>query len=80
MLTRFIVFEILNYDPNDFDMGQRHNLDVIRILADDGKVNENGGKYHGQDRYEARKNIVSDLQELGLMEKIEGMEKDIVKQ
>ncbi len=52
-------------------MGLRHNLDTIRVLDDNGKVNANGGKYEGMDRYEARKAVVADLEALGLMEKIE---------
>ena len=59
------------HDPNDFEVGLRHNLECIRVLDDNGKVNELGGKYEGLDRYEARKAIVADLQELGLLEKIE---------
>ncbi len=59
------------HDPNDFEVGLRHNLEVIRVLDDNGKVNENGGKYNGMDRYECRKAVVKDLEELGLMEKIE---------
>ena len=45
------------HDPNDFEVGLRHNLDVIRVIADDGTINENGGKYQGMDRYECRKAI-----------------------
>ncbi|MCF0124096.1 MAG: valine--tRNA ligase [Ruminiclostridium sp.] len=59
------------HDPNDFEVGIRHNLESIRVLDDYGKVNELGGKYEGMDRYEARKAIVADLEALGLMEKIE---------
>ena len=59
------------HDPNDFEVGLRHNLEVIRVLDDNGKVNENGGKYNGMDRYECRKAVVKDLEDLGLMEKIE---------
>ncbi len=59
------------HDPNDYEVAQRHNLPMIRVLNDDGKVNEQGGKYNGQDRYEARKNIVADLQALGQMVEIE---------
>ena len=59
------------HDPNDFEVGLRHNLESIRVLDDNGKVNELGGKYQGLDRYEARKAIVADLEELGLLEKIE---------
>ena len=59
------------HDPNDFDVGLRHNLETIRVLDDSGVVNANGGKYEGMDRYEARKAVVADLEALGLMEKIE---------
>lgn len=58
------------HDPNDFEVGLRHNLESIRVLDDDGKINENGGKYQGLDRYEARKVIVEDLERLGLLDKI----------
>ena len=59
------------HDPNDFEVGLRHNLEIIRVLDDNGKVNENGGKYNGMDRYECRKAVIQDLEELGLMEQIE---------
>ena len=59
------------HDPNDFEVGLRHNLESIRVLDDNGKVNELGGKYCGMDRYEARKAIVADLDALGLLEKVE---------
>ncbi len=59
------------HDPNDFEVGLRHNLPMIRILNDDGTVNEQGGKYCGLDRYEARKRIVEEMRALGLLEKIE---------
>ena len=59
------------HDPNDFEVGLRHNLDTIRVLDDNGVVNANGGKYQGMDRYEARKAVIADLETLGLMEKIE---------
>lgn len=59
------------HDPNDFEVGLRHNLDVIRVMSDDGKMNEKAGQYQGLDRYEARKKIVEDLNKLGLMQKIE---------
>ncbi|MEG2137784.1 MAG: valine--tRNA ligase [Oscillospiraceae bacterium] len=59
------------HDPNDFEVGLRHNLETIRVLADDGKVNENGGKYVGMERYAARKAVMADLEALGLVEKIE---------
>ncbi len=59
------------HDPNDFEVGMRHNLEVIRVLDDNGKVNELGGKYAGLDRYEARKIIVKDLEEQGYLVKVE---------
>ena len=59
------------HDPNDFEVGLRHNLPVIRIMDDGGVINENGYAYKGLDRDEARKRIVKDLEGLGLMEKIE---------
>ena len=59
------------HDPNDFEVGLRCNLETIRVLDDHGVVNENGGKYQGMERYEARKAIVADLDALGLLEKIE---------
>ena len=59
------------HDPNDFEVGLRHNLEMIRVLDDNGRINELGGKYQGLDRYEARKVIVEDLEKLGLLEKIE---------
>ena len=59
------------HDPNDFEVGLRHNLEVIRCIGDDGKINENGGKYEGMDRYECRKQIVKDLEELGFLVKTE---------
>ena len=55
------------HDPNDFEVGLRHNLEVIRVLNDNGVVNEFGGKYEGMDRYEARKAIVADLAEQGYL-------------
>ena len=59
------------HDPNDFEVGLRHNLEVIRVLNDNGVVNEYGGKYEGMDRYEARKAIVADLEEQGYLVKVE---------
>ena len=59
------------HDPNDFEVGLRHNLEVIRVLDDNGVVNSYGGKYEGMDRYEARKAIVADLQEQGYLVKID---------
>ena len=59
------------HDPNDFEVGLRHNLEVIRCIGDDGKINENGGPYEGMDRYECRKAIVKDLEEQGYLVKTE---------
>ena len=58
------------HDPNDFEVGKRHGLPEINILNDDATINEKGGKYQGMDRYEARKQIVADLEELGLLVKV----------
>ncbi len=59
------------HDPNDFEVGKRHDLEIINIMNDDGTINENGGKYAGMDRYEAREAIVKELDEMGLLVKIE---------
>ena len=59
------------HDPNDFEVGLRHNLESIRVLDDNGKVVEGYGRYSGMDRYEARKAIVADLEEQGYLEKVE---------
>ena len=59
------------HDPNDFEVGLRHNLEQIRVMDDEAKMNEAAGKYAGMDRYEARKQIVKDLEALGLLVKIE---------
>lgn len=58
------------HDPNDFEVGMRHNLSMPRILNDDGTINSLGGKYKGLDRYEARKQIVKDLEDQGLLVKV----------
>ncbi len=59
------------HDPNDFEVGLRHSLEVVRVLDDKGKVNELGGKYQGLDRYEARKQIVADLEAQGYLVQVE---------
>ncbi len=59
------------HDPNDFQVGKRHNLPEINMLNDDATINENGGKYAGMDRYEARKAMVEDLKAAGLLVKVE---------
>ena len=58
------------HDPNDFKVGKRHNLEEINIMNDDATINDLGGKYAGMDRYEARKAMVKDLEELGLLVKV----------
>lgn len=58
------------HDPNDFEVGKRHNLPEINVMNDDATINKNGGKFAGMDRYEARKAIVKELDELGLLVKV----------
>ncbi|MBQ8956069.1 MAG: valine--tRNA ligase, partial [Lachnospiraceae bacterium] len=65
------------HDPNDFEVGKRHDLEIINIMNDDGTINENGGKYAGMDRYEARDAIVRELDEMGLLVKIEDYSHDV---
>ena len=65
------------HDPNDFEVGLRHNLPVINVMTDNGVINENGGKYQGMDRYEARKAIVKDLEEGGFLIKIEPIKHNV---
>lgn len=59
------------HDPNDFEVGKRHNLPEINIMNDDATINERGGKYQGLDRYEARKKIVEEFKEMGLFVDVE---------
>ncbi len=59
------------HDPNDFEVGRRHGLPEVNIMNDDATINENGGKFQGMDRYEARKAIVKELEEMGLLVKVE---------
>ncbi|TCL60471.1 valyl-tRNA synthetase [Kineothrix alysoides] len=59
------------HDPNDFEVGKRHSLPEINIMNDDATINANGGKFEGLDRYEARKAIVAELDEMGLLGKVE---------
>ena len=59
------------HDPNDFDMGRRHNLPMINVMTDSGEMNENAGPYQGLDRFACRKKIVADLEATGLMVKID---------
>ena len=65
------------HDPNDFEVGKRHNLEEINILNDDGTINENGGKFAEMDRYEARKAIVKELEEEGYLVRIEAHEHNV---
>ncbi len=65
------------HDPNDFDMGQRHDLEQILVFNEDATVNENGGKYQGMDRYECRKAVIHDLEEGGFLVKTEAHEHNV---
>ncbi|MFK5283834.1 hypothetical protein ACI3PL_30085, partial [Lacticaseibacillus paracasei] len=59
------------HDPNDFQVGNRHDLKRINTMNEDGTMNENAGKYNGMDRFEARKAMVADLDKEGLLLKVE---------
>ncbi len=65
------------HDPNDFEVGMRHNLPMPRVMNDDGTINGLGGKYKGLDRYEARKQIIKDLEEQGLLVKTKEHEHNV---
>lgn len=65
------------HDPNDFEMGQRHNLEQILVFNEDATVNENGGKYEGLDRYACREAVIKDLEEGGYLVKIEEHEHNV---
>ena len=65
------------HDPNDFEVGKRKNLPVINIMNDDATINENGGKYQGMDRMAAREAIVKELDEMGLLVRIEDYTHDV---
>lgn len=65
------------HDPNDFEVGKRHNLEEINVMNDDATINEYGGKYAGMDRYEARAAIVKDLEEQGYLVKIKDHEHNV---
>ncbi len=65
------------HDPNDFEVGLRHNLPIINVMTDDGIINENGGKYAGMDRYECRKAIVADLEKGGYLVKVEPLKHNV---
>ncbi len=59
------------HDPNDFEVGKRHDLPIIKVMNDDATMNSYAGKYEGMDRYECRKAMVKDLEDMGLLEKVE---------
>ena len=59
------------HDPNDFEVGKRHNLEEITVINDDATMNHYAGKYEGMDRYECRKALVEDLEKQGLLVKVE---------
>ena len=65
------------HDPNDFEIGKRHGLEEINVMNDDATINENGGKYQGLDRYVARKEVLKDLEELGLLVQVKPHEHSI---
>lgn len=65
------------HDPNDFEIGQRHNLEQVNVMNDDGSMNALAGKYEGMDRFEARKALVKDLKEQGFLIKIEEMQHSV---
>jgi len=65
------------HDPNDFEVGLRHDLEQIRVMDDNAVINKFGGKYEGLDRYEARKRIVEDLEQLGLLDKVESHTRNV---
>lgn len=65
------------HDPNDFDMGQRHHLPSVTVIGENGNMNENAGKYAGLDRYKTRKELVEELRQLKLLEKIEKHEHSV---
>ncbi len=58
------------HDPNDFEVGKRHNLEEVVVIGDDGVMNENAGKFKGMDRYDCRKALVKELEEMGLLVKV----------
>jgi valyl-tRNA synthetase len=65
------------HDPNDFEVGQRHNLEIVNIFNEDGTINENGGKYAGMDRFACRKAIVKDLEAQGYLVKTESYDHNV---
>ena len=65
------------HDPNDFEVGARHDLPIVNVMTPDGHMNENAGEYAGQDRYECRKAVVAALDALGLLVKVEPMKHNV---
>lgn len=65
------------HDPNDFEVGLRHHLPVINVMEENGSINSNGGKYQGLDRYDARKEIIRDLEEGGFLVKTEPLKHNV---
>ena len=65
------------HDPNDFEVGLRHNLEVINVLSEDGRINENGGRYQGMTALDARKSIVEELKAQGLLVKTEALRHNV---
>jgi valyl-tRNA synthetase len=65
------------HDKNDFEIGKRHGLETISVIAPDATINENGGAYEGLDRFEARKRVVADLEEKGLLVKTEDVKNTV---
>ena len=65
------------HDPNDFEVGLRHNLPVINVMTDDAHINENGGKFEGMTAADARKAIVAELESLGLLVRIEEIKHNV---
>ena len=65
------------HDPNDFEVGRRHDLPIINVMTDDGHMNENAGRFEGMDRYECRKAIVKELEEGGFLVKVEPMKHNV---
>src|SRR5262249_53598952 len=65
------------HDPADFDMGQRHSLDQISVIGEDGKITAEGGHYQGLDRFEARKRVLADLENQGLLARTESLKHNV---
>ena len=65
------------HDPNDFEVGNRHNLPIVKVLNDDGTMNENAGEFQGMDSLECREKVVEKLKELGVLEKIEPLHHNV---